>query len=63
MRKKVSGFVNVRAISGTDGTFDMKETDTKALMVFADQRSDLIENENLWLRGCRKTIWSFVLPP
>ena len=54
MRKKVSGFVTVRAISGTYVVFlafDMKEADAKGLMGFAIQRSDLTENETIWLRG------------
>ena len=54
MRKKVSGFVNVRAISGTYVVFlafDMKESDAKGLMGFAIQRTDLTEGETLWLRG------------
>lgn len=54
MRKKVSGFVTVSAISGTYVvflTFDMKEADAKGLMGFAIQRSDLTENETVWLRG------------
>ena len=54
MRKRVSGFVNVRAISGTYVVFlafDMKESDAKGLMGFAIQRTDLTEGETLWLRG------------
>lgn len=54
MRKKVSGFVSVRAISGTHVVFlafDMKEADAKGLMGFAIQRTDLTENETIWLRG------------
>ena len=54
MRKKVSGFVTVRAISGTHVVFlafDMKEADAKGLMGFAIQRTDLIEDETIWLRG------------
>ena len=54
MRKKVSGFVNVRAISGTHvvfRAFNMKEADAKGLMGFANQRSGLTENETIWLRG------------
>ena len=54
MRKKVSGFVTVRAISGTHVVFlafDMKEADAKGLMGFAIQRTDLTENETIWLRG------------
>jgi hypothetical protein len=54
MRKKVSGFVTVRAISGTHVVFlafDMKEADAKGLMGFAIQRTDLTDDENIWLRG------------
>ena len=54
MRKKVSGFMTVRAISGTHVvflTFDIKEVDAKGLMGFAIQRNDLIEDETIWLRG------------
>ena len=54
MRKKVSGFVTVRAISGTHVVFlafDMKESDAKGLMGFAIQRDDLTEDETIWLRG------------
>ena len=54
MRKKVSGFVTVRAISGTYVVllaFDMKEADAYGLMGFAIQRTDLTENETIWLRG------------
>jgi phosphatidylserine/phosphatidylglycerophosphate/cardiolipin synthase-like enzyme len=54
MRKKVSGFVTVRAISGTYVVFlafDMKETDAKGLMGFAIQRTDLTDQETIWLRG------------
>ena len=43
MRKKVSGFVNVRASSGTHVmflAFNMKEADAKDLMGFAIQRTD-----------------------
>ena len=43
MRKKVSGFVNVRAISGTYVmflAFNMKEADGKDLVGFAIQRTD-----------------------
>ncbi len=54
MRKKASGLVTVRAISGTYVVFlafDMKEADAKGLMGFAIQRTDLIEDETVWLRG------------
>ena len=54
MRKKVSGFVTVRAISGTYVVFlafGMAEADAKGLMGFAIQRTDLTENETIWLRG------------
>ncbi len=54
MRKKVSGFVTVRAISGTHVVFlafDMKEADARGLMGFAIQRTDLTEDETAWLRG------------
>jgi phosphatidylserine/phosphatidylglycerophosphate/cardiolipin synthase-like enzyme len=54
MRKKVSGFVSVRAISGTHVVFlafNMKESDAKGLMGFAIQRDDLTEDETIWLRG------------
>ena len=54
MRKKVSGLVTVRAISGTYVVFlafDMKEADAKGLMGFAIQRTDLTEGETIWLRG------------
>jgi len=54
MRKKVSGLVNVRALSGTHViflAFDMKESDAKGLMGFAIQRTDLTEDEIIWLRG------------
>ena len=54
MRKMVSGFVGVRAISGTHVVFlafDMNEADAKGLMGFAIQRTDLTENETIWLRG------------
>ena len=60
MRKKVSGFVTVRAISGTHVVFlafDMREADAKGLMGFAIQRTDLTENETIWLRG-KKTFAS-----
>jgi phosphatidylserine/phosphatidylglycerophosphate/cardiolipin synthase-like enzyme len=54
MRRTASGLVNVRAISGTYViflAFDMKESDAKGLMGFAIQRSDLTEDETIWLRG------------
>ncbi len=54
MRKKVSGLVTVRAISGTYVVFlafDMREADAKGLMGFAIQRTDLTEGETIWLRG------------
>ena len=54
MRKTASGLVSVRAISGTHViflAFDMKESDTKGLLGFAIQRTDLTEDETIWLRG------------
>ncbi len=54
MRKKTSGLVTVRAISGTHVVFlafNMKEVDAKGLMGFAIQRTDLTEDETTWLRG------------
>ncbi|MCG7851165.1 MAG: phospholipase D-like domain-containing protein, partial [Methanosarcinaceae archaeon] len=54
MRKKAEGFVTVRAISGTHIVFlalNMKESDAKGLMGFAIQRTDLTENETIWLKG------------
>ena len=54
MRKKSSGFVTVRAVSGTHVVFlafDMKESDAKGLMGFAIHRTDLTEDETIWLRG------------
>jgi phosphatidylserine/phosphatidylglycerophosphate/cardiolipin synthase-like enzyme len=54
MRKKESGIVSVRAISGTYVVFlafSMKKSDTKGLMGFAIQRTDLTEQETVWLRG------------
>jgi phosphatidylserine/phosphatidylglycerophosphate/cardiolipin synthase-like enzyme len=54
MRRTVSGVVKVRAISGTYViflAFDMKESDAKGLMGFAIQRTDLTEDETIWLRG------------
>ena len=64
MRKSASGFVNVRAISGTHVVFlafDMKKADAKGLMGFAIQRTDLTEDETVWLRG-NKTFAS-IRPP
>ena len=54
MRRRKSGLVNVRAISGTHViflAFDMKESDAKGLMGFAIQRNDQTEDETVWLRG------------
>lgn len=54
MRKKVTGLVTVRAISGTHVVylaFSMKESNAKDLMGFAIQREDLTEHETVWLRG------------
>jgi phosphatidylserine/phosphatidylglycerophosphate/cardiolipin synthase-like enzyme len=54
MRRKASGLVDVRAISGTHAVFlafDMSEADARELMGFAIQRTDLIEDETIWLRG------------
>jgi phosphatidylserine/phosphatidylglycerophosphate/cardiolipin synthase-like enzyme len=54
MRKKKTGFVTVRAISGTHVVFlafSMKETDARGLMGFAIQRTDLTEHETWWLKG------------
>lgn len=54
MRETASGLVTVRAISGTHVVFlafDMQESDAEGLMGFAIQRSDLIEDETVWLRG------------
>ncbi|WP_454734916.1 phospholipase D-like domain-containing protein [Cupriavidus necator] len=64
MRKRKSGFVNVRAISGTHVVFlafDMAEADARGLMGFAIQRTDLIEDETIWLCG-NKTFPS-IRPP
>ena len=64
MRASISGFVNVRAISGTHVVFlafDMREADAKGLMGFAIQRTDLTEDETVWLRG-NKTFAS-IRPP
>jgi phosphatidylserine/phosphatidylglycerophosphate/cardiolipin synthase-like enzyme len=54
MRKKASGLVTVRAISGTHViflAFNMEESAAKGLMGFAIQRTDLTEDETIWLRG------------
>jgi hypothetical protein len=54
MRTPASGLVNVRAISGTYVVFlafDMLESDAEGLMGFAIQRTDLTEDETVWLRG------------
>lgn len=54
MRKTASGLVNIRAISGTHViflAFDMKASDAKELLGFAIQRTDLTEDETIWLRG------------
>jgi phosphatidylserine/phosphatidylglycerophosphate/cardiolipin synthase-like enzyme len=54
MRNTADGMVNVRAISGTHVVFlafNMKKADAKTLMGFAIQRTDLTEDETIWLRG------------
>src|SRR5262245_3299814 len=54
MRKTRSGFVKVRAISGTSVVFlafNMKKADANGLMGFAIQRTDVTEDETTWLRG------------
>lgn len=54
MRRTASGYVRVRAVSGTHVVFlafDMKESDATGLMGFAIQRTDFIDNETIWLRG------------
>lgn len=54
MRRKSSGLVKVRAISGTHVVFlafDMQEADARGLMGFAIHRTDLTEDESGWLRG------------
>ena len=54
MRKKASGLVAVRTVSGTHVVFmafNMKESEAKGLMGFAIQRIDLTEDETIWLRG------------
>ena len=64
MRKTASGFVTVRAVSGTHVVFlafNMKKPDANGLMGFAIQRTDLTEDETVWLRG-NKTLAS-IRPP
>ncbi len=54
MRRTASGYVKVRAVSGTHVVFlafDIKESDAAGLMGFAIQRTDFIEKETIWLRG------------
>src|SRR5262245_10963062 len=54
MKKTVSGDVTVRAVSGTYVVFlamDMEEQSTQGLLGFSIQRTDLTENETVWLRG------------
>jgi phosphatidylserine/phosphatidylglycerophosphate/cardiolipin synthase-like enzyme len=54
MRKTASGFVTVRSISGTYVVFlafNMTKADATGLMGFAIQRTDLTEDETVWLRG------------
>ena len=54
MRKKRSALITVRAVTGTHVVFlafNMKEADAKGLMGFAIQRTDLTEDETVWLRG------------
>lgn len=54
MRRKASGLVTVRAISGTHVVFlafNMKASDAEGLMGFAIRRTDLTEGETTWLRG------------
>jgi phosphatidylserine/phosphatidylglycerophosphate/cardiolipin synthase-like enzyme len=54
MRKKVNGDVVVRAVSGTYVVFlamNMEERATRGLLGFSIQRTDLIEDETVWLRG------------
>ncbi|ULA63646.1 MAG: PLD phosphodiesterase domain-containing protein [Nitrospira sp.] len=54
MRRTASGYVKVRAVSGTHVVFlafDIKESDAAGLMGFAIQRTDFIEGETVWLRG------------
>ena len=54
VRRKSSGLVTARAISGTHVVFlafGMNESDAKGLMGFAIQRTDLTDDETIWLRG------------
>jgi phosphatidylserine/phosphatidylglycerophosphate/cardiolipin synthase-like enzyme len=54
MRNLVPGLVTVRAIAGTHVVFlafDMAQNDAQGLMGFAIQRTDLTEDETIWLRG------------
>jgi len=54
MRRRVQGDVTVRAISGTHVVFlamDMEELKARKLMGFSIQRTDLVEDETVWLRG------------
>jgi phosphatidylserine/phosphatidylglycerophosphate/cardiolipin synthase-like enzyme len=54
MRKKKTGFVTVRAISGTHVVFlafDMQEAGAEGLLGFAIQRTDQTEQETWWLKG------------
>ena len=54
MRKKISGFVTVRAISGTHIVFlafDMKEVASKGLISIATPRRGHSKNEAFWLRA------------
>ncbi len=64
MRKKKTGFVTVRAISGTHVVFlamDMATSDAVGLMGFAISRAALDDNEVIWLRG-NKTFEAVRLP-
>ncbi len=61
MRTSVSGFVTVRAVSGTSVVFlacNMRKADANGLMGFAIQRTDLVEDETTWLRGNKTLIRS-----
>jgi phosphatidylserine/phosphatidylglycerophosphate/cardiolipin synthase-like enzyme len=54
MRRKVSGLVAVRAVSGTSVVFlafNMKKADANGLLGFAIHRTDLTEGDAGWLRG------------
>lgn len=64
MRKKKTGFVTVRAISGTYAVFlamNMDVNDARGLMGFAISRTSLDNNEVIWLRG-NKTFEALSLP-